>query len=56
MNKLVFEKVKIIQKNFRIYRIPENYGNMDNFRFLTWKNYCIYGEESSFQQYTPLYN
>lgn len=42
MNKLVFEKVKIIQKNFRIYRIPENYGNMDNFRFLTWKNYNKY--------------
>lgn len=42
ISKLVFEKVKIIQKNFRIYRIPENYGNMDNFRFLTWKNYNKY--------------
>ena len=42
MNKLVYEKAKIIQKNFRKYRIPENYGNMDNFRFLTWKNYNKY--------------
>tara|TARA_B110000261_G_scaffold121468_2_gene135516 strand:- start:2409 stop:2939 length:531 start_codon:yes stop_codon:yes gene_type:complete len=42
INELVFEKAKTIQKNFRIHRITQNYGSMNNFRFLTWGNYHNY--------------
>jgi hypothetical protein len=42
-NEIIINSVKKIQKNFRIHRIPENYGSMELFdHLLSWQNYYKY--------------